>query len=1066
MRCPKLNFTRIFTSIAIVSIAILIFSQIFTPAQAAIGINRQINFQGKLVNNPAATNVTDTNYSIVFTLYDNASGANTVLWTETQPSVPTVDGIFRVALGSVTPFPANFNFNWSGLYLGIKVGADSEMTPRIQMAAVPFAFNAEKVAGLTVQDTSGNASTSGTLQIANAKTVSFADAFTTSGAFPLTLTTTASTNVTLPTTGTLLTNTAAANQTLTSTQTSGNVLSIADTSGTGTLAGISFNLNGSGTTYDLLGTGSTWSITKAGVLSVVSCSGCGGVGSTNYWGLSNGNGVTTGGLLYGGNLTTDFAIGGASTASALFSFSGVLTGQTIASVSGNLIVMPNNGWGGQLGIGTTNPQGVLDILGKFRVTNTGQLDLIGNLSSDIDTLTATKLTIAGVNANQIVLGNNTVSTLTFNVDGGGPGHFVFQKEGAAYTCSGTDKLTLNGSGQLICSTDVSGGGGGGGGFTELLGAIVPLNSTEDFLIGGQSTASAKFAVLEVNTGQTIASVSGNFIVMPQNGWGGQVGIGTTTPTAGFSLDNRGLSAFGNQQAQALGGNKILYVNNKTTDINSDNFAIGGSVEANPSADTSKLYYGAFFSSFSSTGNVQNFTGRLVGFQGQVTHNGTGTLAQARGFAGFVFNAAGGTITDSFAGRFGNTNSSTGQMTNAYGVYVVGGANSGGGALLNNYGLYVEDQSLAGSTSNYSIYAAGGGSHNYLAGNLGIGSTAVGNAQFVVNQTNFAGTGDIFAASSSGTTRFMLANTGAITASFYNTCTLKTDSTGLVTCASDDPGMFTNVLGANVAKNSTADFLFGSQASASARFRLIANNLGAGTLGVASISGQTSFAALVVDNSIGDLFTASASGATRFVIAQNGTVTIGNSTDGLVFSPTNSGPTYSGTARPSKTITLSPEYTGAILTASNSATTNGNMTSDASSSANFRTYYEWSSTQASLQDYTVAVRVTLPNDFSAWATSNAMTIDFDTATTNAPQNKFDLLVYNPSASVSIPVMIATGNVSSVGKTWQTLTIPSSRFTGSTAWNTAGQTATIYLKMYAGSPAYVQIGDIGLNYLSKF
>ena len=198
MHCPKFNFTRIFTSIAIASIAIFIFSQIFTPAQAATGINRQINFQGKLVNNPAATNVANTNYTVVFTLYDNASGANTALWTETQPSVSTVDGIFRVALGSVTAFPANFNFNWDGLYLGIKVNSDSEMTPRIRMAAVPFAFNAEKVAGLTVQDTSGNASTSGTLQVANAKTVSFADAFTTSGAFPLTLTSTGTTNATIP----------------------------------------------------------------------------------------------------------------------------------------------------------------------------------------------------------------------------------------------------------------------------------------------------------------------------------------------------------------------------------------------------------------------------------------------------------------------------------------------------------------------------------------------------------------------------------------------------------------------------------------------------------------------------------------------------------------------------------------------------------------------------------------------------------------------------------------------------------------------------------------------------
>ncbi len=46
----------------------------------------------------------------------------------------------------------------------------------------------------------------------------------------------------------------------------------------------------------------------------------------------------------------------------------------------------------------------------------------------------------------------------------------------------------------------------------------------------------------------------------------------------------------------------------------------------------------------------------------------------------------------------------------------------------------------------------------------------------------------------------------------------------------------------------------------------------GTLAVASISGKTSFASLVVDNSgVGDLFTASSSGLSRFVITQAGNI---------------------------------------------------------------------------------------------------------------------------------------------------------------------------------------------------
>jgi len=121
-----------------------------TPAAyAAAGINHQINFQGKLVN-PSGTNVTDGSYSIVFSLYSVASGGSAI-WTETQN--PTVtNGIFQVNLGSVTSLPGSIDFNTDNIYLGIKVGADAEMTPRVQFTSVPQAFNSEKLGGL---DSSG-----------------------------------------------------------------------------------------------------------------------------------------------------------------------------------------------------------------------------------------------------------------------------------------------------------------------------------------------------------------------------------------------------------------------------------------------------------------------------------------------------------------------------------------------------------------------------------------------------------------------------------------------------------------------------------------------------------------------------------------------------------------------------------------------------------------------------------------------------------------------------------------------------------------------------------------------
>ena len=109
-------------------------------------INSQISFQGKLTN-PDGTNVTNGNYSIVFSMYTASSGGSAI-WTETQPTVAVTDGIFQVNLGSVTSLPGSVDFNSGSVYLGVKVGADPEMTPRILFTASPYAFNSDKLGGL------------------------------------------------------------------------------------------------------------------------------------------------------------------------------------------------------------------------------------------------------------------------------------------------------------------------------------------------------------------------------------------------------------------------------------------------------------------------------------------------------------------------------------------------------------------------------------------------------------------------------------------------------------------------------------------------------------------------------------------------------------------------------------------------------------------------------------------------------------------------------------------------------------------------------------------------------
>lgn len=201
----KQAFFKKFVLIAAIT-AMSGFFAFSSPVNAAAGINKQINFQGKVVLTTSGTNVADASYSFLFCIYTTASPAtpctagadNDAVWRESK-SLTVTDGIFQTNLGDTTALPGSVDFNTDNIYLGINFDGNGQMTPLVRFTATPYAMNADKIHGLSVTDTTG------TLTIPNGKTISFGDAFATSGAFATTLTSTGITNVTLPTTGTLST---------------------------------------------------------------------------------------------------------------------------------------------------------------------------------------------------------------------------------------------------------------------------------------------------------------------------------------------------------------------------------------------------------------------------------------------------------------------------------------------------------------------------------------------------------------------------------------------------------------------------------------------------------------------------------------------------------------------------------------------------------------------------------------------------------------------------------------------------------------------------------------------
>ncbi len=136
-----------------------------TQVSASGSINRQINYQGKLFNASGAV-VSDGSYQMGFSLYD-ASSAGNRLWSASGTlSVPTkipvtvTNGLFTVLLGDTSAaggwqndFSTSTIWDSSSLYIGVTVGSDSEMTPRKRVGAVPQAFNAAQLQGMSASGT-------------------------------------------------------------------------------------------------------------------------------------------------------------------------------------------------------------------------------------------------------------------------------------------------------------------------------------------------------------------------------------------------------------------------------------------------------------------------------------------------------------------------------------------------------------------------------------------------------------------------------------------------------------------------------------------------------------------------------------------------------------------------------------------------------------------------------------------------------------------------------------------------------------------------------------------------
>lgn len=145
------------------------------PVSALTGINKQINFQGRLLTASGAT-APDGIYNIEFKIYVGGDGKTvattgtpngTAAWSEdylnnSSNGIVVKNGFMSVQLGSINPFGSNINWNDDTLWLSVTIGntnsscatfsactPDTEMVPMKRLSSSPYALNSGLLNGIS-----------------------------------------------------------------------------------------------------------------------------------------------------------------------------------------------------------------------------------------------------------------------------------------------------------------------------------------------------------------------------------------------------------------------------------------------------------------------------------------------------------------------------------------------------------------------------------------------------------------------------------------------------------------------------------------------------------------------------------------------------------------------------------------------------------------------------------------------------------------------------------------------------------------------------------------------------
>ncbi len=267
---------------------------------------------------------------------------------------------------------------------------------------------------------------------------------------------------------------------------------------------------------------------------------------------------------------------------------------------------------------------------------------------------------------------------------------------------------------------------------------------------GTITPQTALAITNGNVGIGTLNAFGGVLIIPS----GNVGIGSLTPNGVLDVTSTATATAGmyNNQYNFMFANPGSASSAIYNGLNSTNYFLGdgataslrgiagvtASISGNLSTNYGLLFYAQNSSSDTITSNYGAFAGSV--------NASSGTITSAIGLHAAASNESNGAVTNAYGLVAGYSNSGSGTTTQAFGGSF--SVTRPAGTITTGYGIHVGNVE---ATTKWSVYASDSTAPNYFAGNVGINSLSPGTKLDVMSVDNGTGARVLIPATSGNVT---------------------------------------------------------------------------------------------------------------------------------------------------------------------------------------------------------------------------------------------------------------------------------------------------------------------------